>query len=134
MKTRSLTHIAMSVPAGTLNDEWRAQVLAFYGEHFGWIEMDDLRRPDRLTIATGPESYVNIRERSDAMTVSGYEHFGVAMRSASDTEQLWTALHDAGLDPSPLDQGADGYRSFRFGPHLLPLAVEVQYFPSSQEG
>ena len=131
MKTRALTHIAMSVPPGTLTEAWRAEVLSFYGHHFGWSEMDELRRDDRLTIATGHESYVNIRERADAMTVSGYEHFGVAMRSAEDTEQLWTELHSSGLDPSPLDRRGDGYRSFRFGPHLLPLAVEVQYFPSS---
>ena len=40
--------------------------------------MEDFRRPDRLTIAVG-RTYINVRERADAATYNGYEHFGVAV-------------------------------------------------------
>src|SRR4051812_1797441 len=52
-RSQALSHVAMSVPPGTLTDEWRAQVLDFYGEVFGWKEMDEFRLPDRLTISVG---------------------------------------------------------------------------------
>ena len=35
-----LSHIAMSVSRGTLTDEYRAELLRFYGELLGWREID----------------------------------------------------------------------------------------------
>ena len=125
-----LNHIAMSVPSGTLTDEFCAEFLEFYGEMLGWRELEPLRLPDRLTISVGPHSYINVRERPDVMVCHGYEHFGIIVGSADDAEQLWARL-DA--DPrevhlESLSTGDDGYRSFRFR-YLLPFAVEIQYFP-----
>jgi hypothetical protein len=42
-----LSHVALSVPAGTLTDDYRARLLDFYGRRLGWREMEALRRPDR---------------------------------------------------------------------------------------
>ena len=33
-----LSHVAMSVPAGTLTDDYRTELLEFYGRLFGWRE------------------------------------------------------------------------------------------------
>jgi hypothetical protein len=100
-KQQRLTHVAMSVPAGTLTDEFRARVLDFYGRVFGWHEMEALRRPDRLTIAVGA-SYINVRERADA--------------------------DDGDVTLEPIAESADGLATFRLR-YLLPLTVEAQYFP-----
>lgn len=131
-KSRGLSHIAMSVPTGTLTDRFRDEVLAFYGEHFGWSEIESLRLPDRLTMAIGAGNYVNVRERAEPMVCEGYEHFGLLLRSPEDVEEAWTALDGDRRDVhvEPLDRGEDGYRNFRFR-YLLPLTVEVQFFPSS---
>ena len=98
-----LTHVAMSVPEGTLTDAYRARLLEFYGRILGWREMESLRRPDRLTVAVGRSSYINIRERPDSMVTHGYEHFGVLVRSAEDLQQLWADLaneqDDVELEP-----------------------------------
>ena len=133
MKTFSLSHVAMSVPAGTLTDAYRDEVLAFYGALFGWRELEFLRLPDRLTIAVGDYAYVNIRERDTPMHVTGYEHFGVLMRSAEELRGVCDVLRTEypdvqleGLDQR--DDGDDGVRTVRFR-HLLPFAVELQYFP-----
>jgi catechol-2,3-dioxygenase len=130
MKTHSLSHVAMSVPPGTLTDAYRKEVLDFYGDLLGWREMEDLRLPDRLTIAVGRGCYVNVRERDDAMTATGYEHFGVLVRSADDlahvTKELQTKHPDVAVTPQSTTEG--GHHTIRFQ-HLLPLAVEVQYFP-----
>jgi hypothetical protein len=129
-KSQHLSHVAMSVPPGTLTDEWRARVLDFYGELFGWREMDELRLPDRLTIAVG-SSYINVRERADAPAYNGYEHFGVVFPSADEVRQLWNAVSksDAAVTLEPLSEPFDGFLSFRMR-YLLPLTIEVQYFPA----
>ena len=125
-----LNHIAMSVPSGTLTEEYRAQLLEFYGRLFGWRELESLRLSDRLTLSVERHSYVNIRERPDSMVCHGYEHFGIVVRSSEEAEHLWAVLDGDPRDVhlEPLTSGEDGYRSFRFR-HLLPLAVEVQFFP-----
>lgn len=123
----------MSVPPGTLTDEWRGQVLDFYGSLFGWREMDALRLPDRLTIAVG-NSYINVRERPDAATYNGYEHFGVAVDSPDTARAIWAEAKNSTLgveldSPDPPRATANGFISFHLR-YLLPLSVEVQYFPS----
>ena len=127
--SQHLSHVAMSVPPGTLTDDWRKQVLDFYGDLFGWNEMDALRLPDRLTIAVG-SSYINVRERDDAPAYNGYEHFGVVFRSSDELRQVWDAANksDADITLEPLSEPADGFLSFRLR-YLLPLTVEAQYFP-----
>jgi hypothetical protein len=126
-----LTHVAMSVPEGTLTDAYRVRLLEFYGRILGWHEMESLRLPDRLTVAVGPSSYINIRERPDSMVTHGYEHFGVLVRSAEDLQRLWADLddeeHDVQLEP--LSTNDDGEGSFRFR-YLLPMAVEAQFYAS----
>jgi hypothetical protein len=120
----------MSVPRGTLTGDFRDDLLTFYAAHFGWSEIESLRRPDRLTIAVGGGTYVNVREREVSMVCDGYEHFGLLLRSPEEVDEVWTTLSrdcpDVHLEP--LDRGDDGYRSFRFR-YLLPLTVEVQCLP-----
>jgi hypothetical protein len=129
-KAQALSHVAMSVPSETLTDEWRRAVLDFYGELFGWKEMDELRLPDRLTIAVG-SSYINIRARDDAPAYSGYEHFGVVFPSADELRAVWdnASKHDADLTLEPLNESPDGYLSFRLH-YLLPLTIEAQFIPA----
>ena len=125
-----LNHVAMSVASGTLTDEWRAELLEFYGELFGWREIESLRLPDRLTILVGERTYVNVRERAVPMICSGYEHFGVVVASSDEVEEIWNRLDtsplDLQLEPLNIDDG--GFRSLRFR-FMLPLAVEVQFLP-----
>lgn len=124
-----LSHVAMSVPEGTLTDEYRTRLLEFYRRILHWRELESLRRPDRLTVAVGRFSYINIRERPESMVTHGYEHFGVLLRSAEDLRQLWDDLanEEDDLQLEPLSTNERGEGSFRFQ-YLLPLAVEAQFF------
>jgi 4-hydroxyphenylpyruvate dioxygenase-like putative hemolysin len=125
-----LNHVAMSVPSGTLVDRFRAELLQFYGSLFGWSEIESLRLPDRLTVSVGRHCYLNVRERPDPMVCSGYEHIGIVVESTEEAERLWKLLNTDRRDVNlePLATGDDGFRSFRFR-YLLPLTVEVQFFP-----
>lgn len=124
-----LSHVAMSVPEGTLTEEYRTRLLEFYERRLGWREMESLRRPDRLTVAVGRMTYINIRERPDSMVTHGYEHFGVLLQSAEDLRQLWEDLangvEDVQLEPLNASDRGEGSFRFRF---LLPMAVEAQFF------
>ena len=124
-----LSHVAMSVPEGTLTDDFRTRLLDFYGRLLGWREMESLRLPGRLTVAVGRSSYINIREQAQSMVTHGYEHFGVLLRSAEDLRQLWEDLANEKQDVQlePLSPNGAGEGSFRFR-FLLPMAVEAQYF------
>jgi hypothetical protein len=127
-----LTHVAMSVPEGTLTDAYRVRLLEFYGRVLGWREIEALRRPDRLTISVGRSSYVNVRERPDNMVTHGYEHFGVLLGSADELRQLWAELDEEDdVELEPLTPNDDGEGSFRFR-YLLPMAVEAQYYAGLQ--
>jgi catechol 2,3-dioxygenase-like lactoylglutathione lyase family enzyme len=128
---RGISHVAMSVPVGTLTEEFRAEVLRFYGGFLGWREVEWLRRADRLTIAVGGGDYVNVRERVRSAEYSGYEHFGLRLPSAEAVEAAWAALAADGrcAELDPLEVGEDTYRHFRFR-YLLPMSVEVQHLPS----
>ena len=84
-----LNHVAMSVPEGTLTDDYRTELLAFYGDLLGWRELEALRRPDRLTISVGKYTYLNVRERPEVMVCSGYEHFGIVVESSDEAKRLW---------------------------------------------
>ena len=124
-----LNHVAMSVASGTLTDEWRAELLEFYGTLFGWREIESLRLPDRLTILVGERTYVNIRELAEPMICSGYEHFGVVVASGDEVEEIWNRLDESpDVDLGPLASDDAGFRSLRFR-FMLPLAVEVQFLP-----
>jgi hypothetical protein len=120
----------MSVAEGTLTASFRSDVARFYGDIFGWTEIESLRLPDRMTLAVGGRTYVNIRERTVPMVCSDYEHIGVLLSSSNAVEEVWSELdrseHDVHLEE--LKRGDDDYRSFRFR-HLLPMTIEVQHLP-----
>jgi catechol-2,3-dioxygenase len=123
-----LSHVAMSVPEGTLTDAYRSNELEFYGRTLGWREMESFRRPDRLTIAVGASSYINLREQPDSMITHGYEHIGILVESAEKLAQLWSALasEDIEIHLEPFATNERGEGSFRLR-YLLPIAVEVQF-------
>ena len=132
-QSTGLSHVAMSVPEGTLTDDFRARLLDFYRPLLGWTEIESLRRPDRLTISVGRSSYINVRERADSMVTHGYEHFGVLVGSAEELQQLWDELanDDEDVELEPLAPNATGEGSFRFR-FLLPMAVEAQFYAALQ--
>ena len=123
----------MGVAPGGLSAARRAEICDFYGALLGWREIEALRRADRLTIAIGGGCYVNVREIAGTVPGSGYEHFGVRVESAEELERLWAELDARGVAELTEISGAGRVRTFRFR-HLLPLAVELQYFPPDLAG
>ncbi len=118
----------MSVAVGTLTPGFRADVLDFYSKLFGWQELSNVSTSDRLTIAVGHDAYINIREHEPPMVPGAYEHFGVSVRSAEEVYRLHTEVEALGVTAGAIQEPVDGHPTFRFQ-HLLPMAIEVQFFP-----
>lgn len=129
-KSLGLTHVAMGVPIGTLTESYRSALLNFYGELLGWREIKRLRLPDRLTIFVGESAYINLREQPESIGGEKYEHFGVLVGSSEEVDDVWESLRDRELADGPVSDVASGVRTLRFQ-HILPFAVEVQWFPSA---
>lgn len=130
MRTRALTHVAMSVPVGTLTSDFRAALLTFYSDAFGWRELERLSTPDRLTISIGPGTYINVREQEASMPPDAYEHFGVLVESPDEVHELHGVVNRLGAHPAPVEEPVEGHPTFRFR-HLLPMAIEVQFIPGA---
>jgi len=123
----------MGVAPGGLSEARRAEIREFYGDLLGWREIEALRRDDRLTMAIGGGCYVNVREIAGTVPGSGYEHFGVRVDSDEELDWLWAELDARGIAELTEMSSAGRVRTFRFR-HLLPLAVELQYFPPDLAG
>ncbi len=116
MRTQGLNHVAVSFPPGTLTDDFRGDVADFYGSLLGWEEIDRLRLADRMTLSAGGGTYVNLRERDEAMTCTGYEHIGATVATSGVADEIHAELAATDLDVElgEMTRGDDGFRSFRF--------------------
>lgn len=130
MRTRALTHVAMSVPLGTLTNAFRTDLLTFYAALFGWQELNSLSTADRVTIAIGRGTYINIREHEKPMAPDAYEHFGVLVRSVEEVHHLHVEAANLGATVDAIQEPVEGQPMFRFQ-HLLPMAIEVQFIPNT---
>jgi hypothetical protein len=123
-----LSHIAVSLPDGTLTPDWRSAFFDFYGGIFGWTEIENGARSDRFTVAIGGSCYLNIRERQEPMACTEYEHFGLVVESTDDVERLWAQVNAVCTDVDDIRHRPGGTQAFKFL-HMLPLTMEIQYFP-----
>ena len=92
-----LNHMAMTLPRGTITDEWLADIKAFYGEIFGWevrvVRMGD--GPDvpihhvYMQLDPAGLQYLYIGEDDNAMTVAGMEHLGIITETLDEVDELF---------------------------------------------
>ena len=130
-------HVAMSMPADSLDETGRADICRFYSEVFGWQEHPSMTE-DRKRLVMGVHSYdqfVFLIADEEPMRAPRLDHFGLAVDSI---EQLHEVLNRAKalaesddrvdiIDYEVEDHGVLRLHSFYVG-YLLPMMVEVQYF------
>jgi hypothetical protein len=135
-----LNHVAISMPRAALDDAGRADVVAFYGEVFGWQELVDQDEPGNpLILATGAfGQFVYLLPSDDPMRTDPMDHFGVLVESLDDLDGILEragayAERDSRVRVVPrharVTHGpttdytlTSGYVGF-----VLPLMVEVQH-------
>ena len=78
------------MPRAALDDAGRADILAFYGEVFGWQELPDQDEPgDPLILATGAfGQFVYLLPSDEPMRTDPMDHFGVLAESLAELDGI----------------------------------------------
>lgn len=134
-----LNHVALSLPADTLDADGRAAITDFYGDVFGFEEYADLTEDRRRLVLRvhSHEQFVFLVAEDTPMSAPQMDHFGLSVASVVDFEEIlrrasvWKAKHpDAVHLSEPTREefvGALRLHSF-YVRYLLPLTVEAQHF------
>ena len=117
-----INHVAMSVPADLLDELGRADLVAFFGEVFGWHELPTMTADrKRLILACPPE-------------LPG-DHFGVQVDHLDELETMVARAEafrerDARVEIHPYEVEDHGVLKLHnvYVRFLLPMSIEVQYF------
>jgi hypothetical protein len=142
-----LNHVAISMPRAALDDAGRDDILAFYGEVFGWEELPDQDEPgDPLILATGAfGQFVYLLPSDEPMRTDPMDHFGVLVDTLAELDGILAradayAARDDRVrviarhartthGPSADYTLTSGYVGF-----VLPLMVEVQHLQRHARG
>jgi hypothetical protein len=130
-------HVAVSVPASTLDNAGRADILAFYREVFGWDEMPTMTEPGRRLVlqAYSYDQFVFLVADDRPMSCPRMDHFGMAVDTLDELTTFHAraehyAAQDARVDLVDIEVEDFGFlklHSFYVG-YLLPMMVEVQHW------
>jgi hypothetical protein len=85
-------HMELTFPTGSLTQEFREEVDAFYGSIFGWTALDTevvgqlchLLFPD-------PDQFILLAESDKPMSSPGYDHLGLLQDSREEVDDLLDA-------------------------------------------
>ena len=85
-----LNHVAISMDPATLDDRGRAELLAFYGEVFGWTEGDNTGEPGNpLILYTGAfGEFVYLLPGEPFLTAPALDHFGYQVASLTELHEI----------------------------------------------
>ena len=131
-------HVAMSVPADLLDEQGRADLIAFYNEVFGFEELPTMTE-DRRRLVFGCytiEQFVFLIAGDDPPTTCPrLDHYGFSVGSEAELDDfLARAQAFRAKDPRVdiIDKHVDDHgplaiTSFYVG-YLLPMMVEVQWW------
>jgi hypothetical protein len=85
-----LNHVAISVEVSVLDPRGRADLLAFYGEVFGWTEGDNTgEKGNPLILYTGAfGQFVYLLPATPAMQAPPLDHFGLQVSTVDEINEI----------------------------------------------
>ncbi len=130
-------HVAMSMPPDALDERGRAEVLAFYGEVFGWQELPTMTqdRQRLVLMAHRYDQFVFLIADDHPMQAPRLDHFGQSVTSLDELVALRDrclafGAHDDRVDL--IDLQVDEFPGLRlhafYVGYLLPMMIETQYW------
>jgi hypothetical protein len=86
----TLNHVAISMDPAVLDDRGRSEVLAFYGDVFGWIEGDNTGEAGNpLILYTGAfGQFVYLLPADPPLTAPALDHFGLQVENLADLHAI----------------------------------------------
>jgi hypothetical protein len=85
-----LNHVAISMDPSVLDERGRAEVLAFYGDVFGWMEGDNTGEAGNpLILYTGAfGQFVYLLPADPPLTAPALDHFGMQVDTLDDMHAI----------------------------------------------
>jgi hypothetical protein len=136
-RAAQFNHVAISVPADLLDAAGRHDLLAFYGDVFGWDEMPTLTRDRELFVLRcgSNEQFVYLSAAEDPMRCPSMDHVGLSVETPAELDaMLERARKRREQDPEVeiVERGLDDYGFLKlhnfYVRYRLPLMIEVQCF------
>ncbi len=130
-------HVAMSVPEALLDEQGRADLLAFYGEVFGWTEMPTLTKDRELFVlrAYDNEQFVFLVADPDPMSCPKGDHFGMSVGTPAELNEMLERARKFAQGDGRVEIEGPALEDFQvlrlhsfYARYLLPMRVEVQCF------
>jgi len=136
----TLNHVAISMDPAVLDEQGRADILAFYGDVFGWSEGDNTgEQGNPLILYTGAfGQFVYLLPADPPLTAPPLDHFGILVDTQPELHEIvakakaWAGrdervqiidVHDRTTHGATHDYIlTSAYIGF-----VLPLMVEIQH-------
>ena len=89
-KPAVLNHVAISMDRAALDPQGRADILRFYGEVFGWTELQDQEEPGNpLILATGAfGQFIYLLPSDEPMRTDALDHFGLLVDTIEELDEV----------------------------------------------
>ncbi|HMC52723.1 MAG TPA: VOC family protein [Acidimicrobiales bacterium] len=133
-------HVAMSMPAGSLDAAGRKAIVDFYGQVFGWEELPTLTEDGRRLVlqAYRYDQFVFLIADDEPMSCPRMDHFGMSVRGEDELDELLARCKAYAesddrvdiIDKQVEDHDVLKVKSF-YVRYLLPMMIEVQLFELS---
>jgi hypothetical protein len=82
-------HMEMTFPVGTLTQEFREEVDAFYGSIFGWTALDtEVVGQSCHLLLPDSDQFILLAESEKPMSSPGYDHLGLLQNSREEVDDL----------------------------------------------
>jgi hypothetical protein len=142
-----INHVALSLSKSALDDRGRSEILAFYGDVFGWSEGDNTGEDGNpLILYTGaPMEFVYLLPSDEPLTAPALDHFGLQVATLTEL----TAIVDRAKRHQARDDRVriiDVHARTTHGPasdytltsayigFVLPLMIELQHIERIASG
>jgi hypothetical protein len=136
----TLNHVAISMDPAVLDERGRAEVLAFYGDVFGWTEGDNTGEPGNpLILYTGAfGQFVYLLPADPPLTAPPLDHFGLQVEALADMHTIVERAKDHAARDDRV-RVIDVHSRTTHGPthdytltsayigFVLPLMIELQH-------
>jgi hypothetical protein len=121
-------HMEMTFPVGTLTEEFREEVDAFYGSVFGWTALDtQVVGQSCHLLLPDSDQFILLAESEKPMSSPGYDHLGLLQDTREEVDDLLAACERYAEkdDRVKIKRYQDLVHAF-YVKYLLPIFFDVQ--------
>jgi len=95
MPTVRFNHMELTFAPGTLDEAYRADVAAFYGDLFGWQSANvEVVGQQCQYLRVDDGQFILLAESPKPMSSPGYDHLGLLCDTRAEVDELLGKVHD----------------------------------------